>query len=251
MQQGEENFCSFHKSTRGTARIDEGARHTVNTVSHACATSALAALICNRITILFSRESQESEARHRCSRKDGVCPALDVLQVLATEISGVHRSMQPRLPPVILVAIVLIIQQRLPVRTSCHALQDAGQTWQRLHRSRLACCSLMADSAVTTQQMHLICLALQSCMLQHAVHGASHFLVNACQLRHVSGEGAHSGAASARSLFLAASVSSMLRILYCRDSGTSCMPVSQEDTSCCLIFCPCNAHSSSLCCASP
>ena len=61
----------------------------------------------------------------------------------------------------------------------------------------------------------------------------------------MQGEGAHSGAASARSLFLAASVSSMLRILYCRDSGTSCMPVSQEDTSCCLIFCPCNAHNSS------
>ena len=49
----------------------------------------------------------------------------------------------------------------------------------------------------------------------------------------------HAGAALARSLFLAASVSSMLRILYCRDSGTSWMPVSHEEMSCCLIFCPC------------
>jgi len=54
--------------------------------------------------------------------------------------------------------------------------------------------------------------------------------------------GAYSGAALARSAFLAASVSSMLRILYCRDRGTSCMPVSHDDTSCCLIFCPCHAQ---------
>ena len=44
--------------------------------------------------------------------------------------------------------------------------------------------------------------------------------------------------------FFAASVSSMLRILHCRDRGTSWMPVSHDDTSCCLIFCPCSAPSS-------
>ena len=62
-------------------------------------------------------ESQGREARQRCSRRDGVRPALDVLQVLAPKVSGVHGSVQPWLPSVILVAIVLVIQQRLPVRT--------------------------------------------------------------------------------------------------------------------------------------
>ena len=102
----------------------------------------------------------------------------------------------------------------------------------------------MADSAVTAQQMHL---HLPGPVVLYAVaQGMAQCCASVCQHRHMAGEGAHSGAASARSLFLAASVSSMFRILYCRDSGTSCMPVSQEDTSCCLIFCPCNAHDSSL-----
>ena len=47
------------------------------------------------------------------SRGDCLPSALDVFSVLAPKVSGVHRPMQPGLPVLVLVVVVLVIQQRL------------------------------------------------------------------------------------------------------------------------------------------
>ena len=74
-----------------------------------------------------SAEKQALKCERRRSRKDALHSALDVFGVLAPKVPGVHCSMQPGLPSIILIAIVLIVQQRLPVH---HGVSEVCSSYQ-------------------------------------------------------------------------------------------------------------------------